>query len=76
FNIPIEAKNITINDIIAEYLGVILSVSQPNNGLPIPLNTANTETAIAAVAGVNLIISCPTGLEIAIAMSPLNVPIM
>lgn len=74
-SIPTDAKNIKTKDITAEYFGLILSVSQPNSGLPTPLKTAKTETAIAAVAAFSLTISCPTELAIPIAISPLIVPI-
>lgn len=46
FSIPIDAPRIIRNEMIAEYRGVILSVSQPNSGLPNPLKTAKIDTAV------------------------------
>ena len=71
-----EANNSRAKDKAAALPGPIASVSQPNTGRPPPLNMAKNDTNVAAVAASTLIISCPTGLEMPIAINPLREPII
>src|SRR5208337_2871045 len=75
-SIPPDASATSNKDSAAALLWPIASVSQPNSGLPPPLNRAKNETNPAAVAGSSLMISCPTLLEMLMAINPLNEPMM
>src|SRR5271166_5863240 len=52
------------------------SVKNPKTGRPPPLNMAKNATRLAAVLASTLMISCPTPLEMPIAINPLREPIM
>ena len=64
------------NEIMAVYRGLSLSVMAPNSGRPRPLNTANKETASAAMVVFSLAISVPTGNAIPTAINPDRQPIV
>src|SRR5208337_553647 len=71
-----EANSTRARDRAAALPGPRASVKNPKTGRPPPLNMAKNETRPAAVLASTLIISCPTPLEMPIAINPLREPII
>src|SRR5208337_915774 len=71
-----EANTTRAQDRAAALPGPTASVKKPKTGRPPPLNMAKNATRPAAVLASTLIISCPTGLEMPMAINPLSEPII